>query len=69
MVMVPSHHSFTMMNVGEADFHALGCAPGAWKTVAKLRFAPWKGAKTAGGKRRGFGAAQPPDRRSRTKKL
>jgi hypothetical protein len=21
------HHSFTKMGVGEADFHALGCAP------------------------------------------
>jgi len=32
------HHSFTQLSVGEADFHALGCAPGAWKTVAKLVF-------------------------------
>ena len=34
------HHSFTQPSVGKADFHALGCAPGAWGTVAKLVFAP-----------------------------
>jgi len=30
------HHSFTKMRVGEADFHALGCAPGAWRTAPKI---------------------------------
>ena len=29
MLMILSHHSFAKPSVGEADFHALGCAPGA----------------------------------------
>jgi hypothetical protein len=33
-------HSFTQLSVGEADFHALGCAPGTWRTVAKLEIWP-----------------------------